>query len=128
MWIVFWGDVNVYVCTYEHIFVKTYLQNKLIYIWIYNFCSINLYIYLYIFLYIYLFMYLCIQGVFHNNLPGFSGFRFRRKLARTKNQQGTDTVIKHNGRRVISHSLVLLTRASTGVVSTSYYIIYPLFV
>ena len=31
-----------------------------------------------------------IQGSFHNNFPGFSGFGFRRKLAHTKTQQGTD--------------------------------------
>ena len=31
-----------------------------------------------------------IRGAFHDNFPGFSGFGFRRKLARTKTQQGTD--------------------------------------
>ena len=32
-----------------------------------------------------------IRGAFHDNFPGFSGFGFRRKLARTKTQQGTQT-------------------------------------
>ena len=52
-----------------------------------------------------------IQGAFHNNFPGFSGLGFRRKLARIKTQQGKDKASEHNGRAVISHALVLLTRS-----------------
>ena len=38
-----------------------------------------------------------IQGEFHDNLPGFLGFGFLRKLAPTKTQQVTDKSSKHNG-------------------------------
>ena len=41
-----------------------------------------------------------IRGAFHDNFQGVSGFGFRRKLASTKTQQGTDKASKHNGRTV----------------------------
>ena len=53
-----------------------------------------------------------VLGAFHDNFPGFSGFGFCRKLARTKNQQGTDKANGHNGRTVFSRALVLIMRAS----------------
>ena len=53
------------------------------------------------------------------NVQGFFGFR--RKLARTKTQQSTDKASDHNGRTVFLWALVLNTRVSTGVVSTSSY-------
>ena len=37
-----------------------------------------------------------VRGSFHDNFPRFSGFVFFRKLARTKNQQGTDKASEHN--------------------------------
>ena len=40
-----------------------------------------------------------IQGAFDNNFPGFSSFGFRRKLARTKTQKGTDKASEHNRRK-----------------------------
>ena len=62
-----------------------------------------------------------IRGAFHDKFPRFLGFGFFRKLAHTKNQQGTYKTSKHNGRTVFFSALVLLQRASTGVMSTSYY-------
>ena len=50
-----------------------------------------------------------IQGAFHNNFPGFSGFGFRRKLARTKTQQGTDKASEHNGCTIFSWTLFFCT-------------------
>ena len=61
------------------------------------------------------------QGAFHDKFPGFLGFRFRRKLVHTKTQQGIDKVSEHNRHTVFSRALVLLTRASTGVMSTPSY-------
>ena len=62
-----------------------------------------------------------IRGAFHDQFPGFSGFGFCRKLARTKTQQGTHKASEHNGRTVFSRDLVLLMHASTGVISTLSY-------
>ena len=59
-----------------------------------------------------------IGGEFHDNFPGFLGFEFCRKLAITKTQQGTDKASKHNRSTLFTRDLVLLMRASTGVVST----------
>ena len=50
-----------------------------------------------------------IRGVFQDNFPGFSGFGFRRKLARTKTQQGTDNVSEHNGCTVFFQALLFCT-------------------
>ena len=37
------------------------------------------------------------QGTLQDHFPGLSGFGFFRKLVRTKNKQGIDKAIKHNG-------------------------------
>ena len=50
-----------------------------------------------------------VRGAFHDNFPGFSGFGFRRKLARTKTQQGIDKVSKHNRFAVFLRALVFRT-------------------
>ena len=50
-----------------------------------------------------------IRGTFHNNFPGFLGFIFFRKLARTKTQQGTDKASGHNRPTVFSRALIFRT-------------------
>ena len=61
----------------------------------------NLYYKIYI-LCIYTIYILYIQGAFHDNFPGFSGFRFRRKLTRTKikaqEKQANITGVQYNSR------------------------------
>ena len=52
-----------------------------------------------------------LQGEFQNIFPGFSGFGFYRKLARTKTQQGTDKANENKRCAVFSRDLVLLMRA-----------------
>ena len=59
-----------------------------------------------------------IRGALHDNFPGVSGLGFFRKLLCTKTKQGTDKSSNHNRPTAFSQDLVLLTRASTGVVST----------
>ena len=61
-----------------------------------------------------------IPDSFHRNFPGFSGFIFRKKLTRTKTQQGTDKAIQHNGCTVFFWRFGLL-HVSTEVVSTFFY-------
>ena len=63
----------------------------------------------------------CIRGAFHNKFHGFSGFGFLRTLACKKTEQGTDKASEHSGHTVFSRALVLLTRVSTGLESTSSY-------
>ena len=41
-----------------------------------------------------------IRGAFHDNFLRFWDLGFRRKLARTKNQQGTVKASKHKGRTI----------------------------
>ena len=60
------------------------------------------------------------------NVQGFSGFC--RKLALMKTQQSTDKSSEHRGRTAFSLALVLLIRTSTGMLSTSSYCDYPLFI
>ena len=67
-----------------------------------------------------------IQGVFHDNFPGFSGFGFCRKLVRTKNKQGTYKVSKHNVCTVFLLALVFRTHQQNW--RQIYFIVYPLFV
>ena len=55
-----------------------------------------------------------IRGAFHDNFPGFSGFGFRRKLASTKTQQGTDKASEHNGHTVFSRAWVFCTHQQEG--------------
>ena len=69
-----------------------------------------------------------IRDAFHDNFPGFSGFKFFRKLAHTKTQQGIDKASGYNGHVVFLRALVLLTRASTEVVSTSSYHLSSIFI
>ena len=69
----------------------------------------------------------CIQPSVNDKCLGCF-FGLCRKLVRTKTQQSRDKVSKHNRRTVFSRALVLLTRASTGVVSTSFYHVYLLFI
>ena len=68
-----------------------------------------------------------IRGAFHNNFPGFSGFGFRRKLARTKTQQGTYKASEYN-RHTLFFALFDLSHSSTEVASSFFYPFYPLFV
>ena len=70
-----------------------------------------------------------IQPSFNKNNSSSFG-RGCSKLTRTKkNQQSTYKARKHNVRKLFLQALVLLTRASTGVVSTPFYcIMYPLFI
>ena len=60
-----------------------------------------------------------IRCAFYDTLPGFLDFVFRRKLSRMKTQQGTDKASEHIGRTVFSRDYLLLTCASTGVISIS---------
>ena len=50
-----------------------------------------------------------IQGAFHDNSPGSSGFGFCRTFMRTKTKQGTEKASKHNRRTVFSRDLVFCT-------------------
>ena len=70
--------------------------------------------------------YLYIRGAFHNNVSGFSGFGFRRKLAHTKTQQDTDKVSKNNGCTVFSRDLISCTHQQNW--RQFCFIIYPVFV
>ena len=51
----------------------------------------------------------CILGALHDSFTGLSGFVFRRKLNRTKTQQGTDKLSKHYRRTVFLWDLVFCT-------------------
>ena len=62
-----------------------------------------------------------IRGAFHGNFTKLSGFGFCRKLARMKTQQGTDKASKYILFTVFLWAVVLLTRASTVVVSNFSY-------
>ena len=67
-----------------------------------------------------------IWGAFHNNFPGSSGFGFCRKLARTKNQQGTDKASKHNRCTLFSQALIFCTHQQKW--RQLFFILYPIFV
>ena len=67
-----------------------------------------------------------IRGAFHDNFPGFLCFGFRRKIARTKTQQGTDKASKHNGRTLFSRALVFCTHQQKWRQLS--FILYPLFI
>ena len=54
-------------------------------------------------------------------LTGSLGFIFCRKLASTKNQQGTEKASEHYRTALFLQYLVLITCASTEVVSTLFY-------
>ena len=54
-------------------------------------------------------------------IPRVLGFRIFRKLARKKNKQGKEKASENNVHNVFYRDLVLLTRASTGVVWTLNY-------
>ena len=69
---------------------------------------------------------ICIRGTFHDNFPGFSGFKFCRKLAGTKPQQGTDKASKHNRFTVFSRTLVFWTHQQKWRQFFSF-IVYPLY-
>ena len=47
-----------------------------------------------------------VRGAFHKNFHGLPGFISCRKLAHTKNQQGTDKSNEHNGCTVLLQDLV----------------------
>ena len=52
---------------------------------------------------------LTLCGAFHDIFPRFSVFIFCRKLARMKNQQGTDKAREHEGQTVFLRDLVFIT-------------------
>ena len=55
-------------------------------------------------------------------------FGFCRKLALTKTQQSTDKASKHNRLTILSHALIFLTHASSGVVSKNSYNFLSIFI
>ena len=70
------------------------------------------------------FLHICAE--FHDNFPGFLGFGFCRKLARTKTQQGTDKARKHNQRTEFLCDLIFCMHQHK--LRQLCFILYPLFV